>query len=280
MITADMIKVLRERTGVGMGKCKEALEQCNGDMEKAIDHLRKLGIASAVKKEGRETKEGLVAAKEDAKSVALIEVNSETDFVAQNDKFKTLVAQMLEDALKTHPKDLETFMNQHTTHDASLTQDMYRALVMQSLGENIKVKRLEIMKKTEEASYGIYSHMGGKILCIVEILGAKGLETLAREIGMHVAAESPEFLDVDAVPQDVIAREKEIAATQVAGKPAQIADKIVEGKLNAYYDQVCLLNQKFIKNNALSITELLKEEGKKCGKTLSIKRYVRWTVGE
>lgn len=279
-ITADMIKVLRERTGVGMGKCKEALEQCHGDMEKAIDHLRKLGIASAVKKEGRETKEGLVAAKEDAKSVALIEVNSETDFVAQNDKFKTLVAQMLEDALKSHPKDLEAFMHQHTTHDASLTQDMYRALVMQSLGENIKVKRLELMQKAEEASYGIYSHMGGKILCVVEILGAKGLETLAREIGMHVAAESPEFLDQDAVPQDVIAREKEIAATQVAGKPAQIADKIVEGKLKAYYDQVCLLNQKFIKNNALSITELLQEEGKKCGKTLSIKRYVRWTVGE
>jgi elongation factor Ts len=279
-ITADMIKVLRERTGVGMGKCKEALEQCNGDMEKAIDHLRKLGIASAVKKEGRETKEGLVAAKEDAKSVALIEVNSETDFVAQNEKFKTLVAQMLDDALKAQPKDLETFMNHNTSHDTSLTQDMYRALVMQSLGENIKVKRLDLMKKADEASYGIYSHMGGKILCIVEILGAKGLESLAREIAMHVAAESPEFLDAASVPQDVIAREKEIAATQVAGKPAQIADKIVEGKLKAYYDQVCLLNQKFIKNNALSITELLQEEGKKCGKPLSIKRYVRWNVGE
>lgn len=279
-ITADMIKVLRERTGVGMGKCKEALEQCNGDMEKAIDHLRKLGIASAVKKEGRETKEGLVAAKEDANSVALIEVNSETDFVAQNEKFKTLVAQMLDDSLKAQPKDLETFMNQNTSHDASLTQDMYRALVMQSLGENIKVKRLDLMKKADDASYGIYSHMGGKILCIVEILGAKGLESLAREIAMHVAAESPEFLDAESVPQDVIAREKEIAATQVAGKPAQIADKIIEGKLKAYYDQVCLLNQKFIKNNALSITELLQEEGKKCGKPLSIKRYVRWNVGE
>jgi elongation factor Ts len=279
-ITADMIKVLRERTGVGMGKCKEALESVGGDMEKAIDHLRKLGIASAVKKEGRETKEGVVAAKEDAHHLAMIEVNSETDFVAQNEKFKTLVAHLLEDALKHNPKDVEAFMNTSSSHDSSLTIDAYRALVMQSLGENIKVKRLHIMKKEHEASYGIYSHMGGKILCVVEILGAPGMETLAREIAMHVAAESPDYLDSHHIPQDVIQREKDIAASQVVGKPAQIADKIIEGKLKSFFDQVCLLNQKFIKNTAISISELLAEEGKKHGKTLSIKRYMRWTVGE
>jgi elongation factor Ts len=279
-ITADMIKVLRERTGVGMGKCKEALESVGGDMEKAIDHLRKLGIASAVKKEGRETKEGVVAAKENAHHLALMEVNSETDFVAQNDKFKTLVTHLLEDALKHNPHDVDSFMNMHSSNDPSLTIDAYRALVMQSLGENIKVKRLHMLKKEHDASYGIYSHMGGKILCVVELLGAAGMESLAREIAMHIAAESPDYLDHHHVPQDVIAREKEIAASQVVGKPAAIADKIIEGKLKAFYDQVCLLNQKFIKNTALSITDLLHEEGKKHGKTLSIKRYMRWTVGE
>lgn len=279
-ITADMIKTLRERTGVGMGKCKEALESVGGDMEKAIDHLRKLGIASAVKKEGRETKEGVVAAKDDAHHLAMIEVNSETDFVAQNDKFKTLVAHLLEDALKFKPANLEAFMQESSSQDPTITIDAYRALVMQSLGENIKLKRLELIKKEKEASYGIYSHMGGKILCVVEVLGANGQEALAREIAMHVAAESPEYLDQDQVPQEVTNREKDIAASQVVGKPAQIADKIIEGKVKAFYDQVCLLNQKFIKNNALSIADLLKEEGKKAGKTLLIKRYYRWTVGE
>lgn len=279
-ITADMIKTLRERTGVGMGKCKEALESVGGDMEKAIDHLRKLGIASAVKKEGRETKEGVVAAKDDSAHLAMIEVNSETDFVAQNDKFKTLVAHLLEDALKLNPSNLDAFMQQASSQDATLTIDAYRALVMQSLGENIKVKRLELIKKEQDASYGIYSHMGGKILCVVEVLGATGLEALAREIAMHVAAESPDYLDQAQVPQEVIQREKEIAGSQVVGKPAPIAEKIIEGKVKAFYDQVCLLNQKFIKNNALSIADLLKEEGKKMGKTLFIKRYYRWTVGE
>lgn len=279
-ITAEMIKTLRERTGVGMGKCKEALESMGGDMEKAIDHLRKLGIASAVKKEGRETKEGVVAAKEDAHHLAMIEVNSETDFVAQNDKFKVLVQHLLEDALKKNPHDLEAFMQMNSSHDPSLSIDAYRALVMQSLGENIKVKRLHLLKKHDEASYGIYSHMGGKILCVVEVLGAHGQEALAREIAMHVAAESPDYLDHTQVSEDVIAREKEIAASQVVGKPQAIADKIIEGKLKAFYDQVCLLNQKFIKNNSLSIADLLHEEGKKIGKTLSIKRFMRWTVGE
>lgn len=279
-ITADMIKTLRERTGVGMGKCKEALESVGGDMEKAIDHLRKLGIASAVKKEGRETKEGVVAAKDDADCLAMMEVNSETDFVAQNDKFKTLVSHLLEDALKLKANHLEAFMQQVSSQDPTLTIDAYRALVMQSLGENIKVKRLELIKKDKEASYGIYSHMGGKILCVVEVCGATGLEALAREIAMHVAAESPDYLDHSQVPQEVTAREKEIAASQVVGKPAPIAEKIIEGKVKAFYDQVCLLNQKFIKNNALSIADLLKEEGKKLGKTLVIKRYYRWTVGE
>ena len=280
VITADMIKVLRERTGVGMGKCKEALESVGGDMEKAIDHLRKLGIASAVKKEGRETKEGVVAAKEDAACLAMMEVNSETDFVAQNEKFKTLVSHLLDDALKLKATQLDAFMQEKSSHDASLTIDAYRALVMQSLGENIKVKRLELIQKAAEASYGIYSHMGGKILCVVELLGANGQEALAREIAMHIAAESPDYLEPAQVPAEVTDREKEIAASQVVGKPAQIAEKIIEGKVKAFYDQVCLMNQKFIKNNALSIADLLKEEGKKVGKTLSIKRYYRWTVGE
>jgi elongation factor Ts len=151
---------------------------------------------------------------------------------------------------------------------------------MQALGENIKLKRLQLLHKQKEASYGIYSHMGGKILCVVEVLGAQGLDTLAREIAMHVAAESPDFLKPSEVPQDILDREKDIAASQMAGKPAAMLDKIIEGKLKAFYDQACLLNQKFIKDNALSIADLLVQEGKKIGKTLSIQRYFRWVIGE
>lgn len=278
-ITPDMVKELRERTGVGMGKCKEALDHSQGDMEKAIDFLRKSGMASAVKKEGRETKEGVIGIFEGSDALALIEVNSETDFVAQNDKFKQFVKDVAEEVAETKPASLEAFMAQTYRKDPSITIDQYRSLVIQGLGENIQIKRLQVLPKNKDTSVGFYSHMGGKIVTFVEIAGDAGIEALAKEIAMHVAAESPDYLKPEEVPADVRAREDEIARSQVKGKPENIVDKIVEGKLKAFYDQVCLLGQKFVKDNSLTIAELVEKEGKRIGKQIFVKRFLRWRIG-
>lgn len=279
-ITADMVKELRERTGVGMGKCKEALDQAEGDMERAIDILRKAGMASAVKKEGRETKEGMIATAESHDAIALVELNAETDFVVQNDRFKQFAHDIAVEIAETKPASVDAFVAQQYRKDPSLTIDQYRAIVIQSLGENIKIKRLQIFPKSFQSSLGIYSHMGGKIVTLVEIDGGAGQEALARDIAMHVAAESPDYLKPEEVPSDVKAREEEIVRSQVEGKPQQMIDKIVEGKIKAFFDQVCLLEQKFVKDNSLSIATLVENEGKRLGKPLAIRRFIRWKVGE
>jgi len=278
-ITADMIKELRERTNVAMGKCKEALDQAGGDMEKAIDILRKAGIASAVKKEGRETNEGSIGYAEGPKAIALIEANAETDFVTQNEKFKAFLRDLCIEAAETTPASLEAFMQQPLRKDNNTTIDQYRAQIVQTLGENIRVKRMQIIPKASDASIGIYSHMGGKIVCIVELTGGTGNEALARDIAMHSAAESPDYLRPEDVPSDVKAREEEVAKGQIKGKPANIIEKIVEGKIKAFYDQVCLLNQKYVKDNEITITQLLEQESKRLGKKLDIRSFLRWKVG-
>ncbi len=278
-ITADMIKELRERTNVAMGKCKEALDQAGGDMEKAIDILRKSGMASAVKKEGRETNEGSIGFAETPKAIALIEANAETDFVTSNDKFKAFLRDICQEAAETMPASVEALLQQPYSKDKSITVDQYRALTMQSLGENIRVKRLKIIPKASDKSIGIYSHMGGKIVCVVELAGGAGQEALARDIAMHSAAEAPDYLRAEDVPADVKAREEEVARGQIQGKPANIVDKIVEGKIKAFYDQACLLNQKYVKDNAISITQLLEQESKRLSKKLDILAFLRWKIG-
>ena len=278
-VTAEMVKELRERTGVGMGKCKEALDIASGDMEKAIDNLRKSGMASAVKKEGRETREGLIGIGESANSLSIVEINAETDFFTQNDKFREFLKEVAVIAAEKKPSSLEELIHLPAKHDSSISIDQYRALVMQRLGENMQIKRVLILPKLSSSSWGVYSHMNGKIVTAVE-LGGVGQEALAKEIAMHVAAEAPEYLFPSEVPQEVKAREEEIAKAQVQGKPANIVDKIVEGKLKAFYDQVCLAQQKYVKDNAITITQLLEQEGKKLGQTLTLSRFIYWKVGD
>lgn len=279
-ITSDMIKILRERTGVGMGKCKEALVLSMGDMEKAIDHLRKAGMAAGVKKEGRETKEGLILTGEDKGVLVLAEANVETDFVAQNDRFKHFLHDVVKQALETKPATLADFMNQPYFKDKSITIDQYRNLVIQALGENIQVRRLEVIHKHPNSSYGIYSHMGGKLVVMVEIEGASDQEGIAKEIAMHTAAENPDYLKPEEIPAHVLAREEEIAKSQVQGKPANIVDKIVAGKIKAFIDQVCLINQKYVKDNSVTVQQFLDACAKKLGKPLSIRCFWRWKVGQ
>ena len=279
-ITADMVKQLRERTGVGMAKCKEALVLAEGDMENAIDVLRKAGMAAGVKKEGRETKEGMIIAAEDKAALVLIEANAETDFVAQNDRFKHFVHDCLKQALDSKETTLEGLLAQPYFKDKSITIDQYRNLVIQALGENIQLRRLQMIHKHPNTSYGIYSHLGGKLVVVVELEGASDQDGIAKEIAMHVAAENPEYLKAEEVPQTVIAREEEIARSQVEGKPANIVEKIVGGKVKAYMDQFCLLNQKYIKDPSVTVQQFLDICAKKVGKPLSIKCFWRWKVGQ
>lgn len=279
-ITADMIKELRERTGVGMGKCKEALVLAEGDMEKAIDVLRKAGMAAAVKKEGRETKEGLILTAEDKHHVILAEANAETDFVVQNDRFKHFLHDCVKQALETRPKSLAEFVQQPYYKDKSITIDQYRNLVIQALGENIQLRRIELLPKHSNSSFGIYSHMGGKLVVVVEIQGAADQEGIAKEIAMHAAAENPDYVKPEEIPPTVLAREEEIARSQIQGKPANIADKIVAGKIKAYTDQVCLIHQKYIKDTSVTVQQFLEVCAKKIGKPLSIKCFWRWKVGQ
>ncbi len=279
-ITSDMIKELRERTGVGMGKCKEALVLTQGDMEKAIDHLRKAGMAAGVKKEGRETKEGLILTGEDKASLVLAEGNVETDFVAQNDRFKHFLHDVVKQALETKPASLADLMSQPYYKDKSITLDQYRNLVIQALGENIQVRRLEVIHKRPNSSYGIYSHMGGKLVVVIEIDGSSDQEGIAKEVAMHTAAENPDYLKPEEIPAHVLAREEEIARSQVEGKPANIVDKIVAGKIKAFTDQVCLINQKYVKDNSVTIQQFLEVCGKKISKNLSVRCFWRWKVGQ
>lgn len=279
-ITPAMIKELRERTGVGMGKCKEALVLAEGDLEKAIDHLRKAGMAAAVKKEGRETKEGLILAAEGKGHIILIEANAETDFVVQNERFKNFVQDCVTQSIEGNVEVLDDLLVQPYSKDKSITIEQYRNLVIQSLGENIQIRRFERIHKNPNSSYGIYSHMGGKLVVLVEIAGATDEEALAKEIAMHIAAESPDYVKAEDVPQATIEKEEEIARSQVTGKPENIVEKIVAGKIKAYTDQVCLLGQKYIKDSSLTVEQFLDASSKKAGKTLSVKCFWRWKVGQ
>lgn len=278
-VTAAMIKELRERTGVGMSKCKEALDEAKGNMEEAIAILRKAGMASAVKKQGRETKEGMIAFKAAPSCVAIIEVNAETDFVVKNDRFQEFCKNIVDDAAQSMPKSLENFLQQKYSKDAHVTIDQYRSLIIQTIGENIQISRLVVLPKAKDHSIGVYSHLGGKILTCVELSGP-GEEDLAKEIAMHVAAASPEFLNPQAVPQDIIEKEREIARGQMQGKPAHIMDKIIDGKINAFYDASCLSRQKFIKDDTVTVEELIKKRAQASGKQLALVKFIRWVVGQ
>lgn len=278
-ISAAQIKDLRERTGVGMAKCKSALEEAKGDMDEAIAILRKAGMASAVKKQGREAKEGQVCFKETESLIAVAEVNAETDFVAKNERFQEFAKAVVEEVASSKPETVEGFMEQKYSKDPSITMDQYRSLIIQTIGENILVSRLAVWKKSAGHSVGIYSHMGGKILTLVELTG-EGQETLARDLAMHIAAASPEYRCPEDVPQDIIEREREIGRGQVQGKPANIIEKIVDGKVQAFFDTACFTRQKYVKETSKTIETVLSDASKASGKEITVVRFLRWMVGQ
>ncbi len=275
-ITAAMVKTLRERTGVGMSKCKKALDEAAGDIEKAIDILRKAGAASAVKKSERATNEGLIAYHEGIETISLVEVNAETDFVVKNEKFREFVDHLAELSAKEKPSSVEDLSALKLNGE---TVEEVRASLIQSIGENIVIKRVKTFEKKTDTSYGLYKHMTGKIVTFVEITGSNKAEVIARDVAMHVAADAPEYLTADDVPSEIIEKEKEIARTQLQNKPAEMMDKILVGKVKSFCDQVCLVGQKFVKDPSMTVEKYVQSQGKSLGADLKISQFLRWEVG-
>lgn len=279
-VTPQMIKNLRERTGVGLIKCKNALEESEGDIDGAISILRKAGVASAVKKESREAKEGAIDFVENANGIGIVQMNAETDFVVNNEKFRELLHDMAEEMAAGDVTDLESFNSKAYSKEASKTIDEKRKELISVLGENIVISKVLYIKKAESVSYGIYSHMNGRIFTLVEIAGSSDESDFAKEIAMHVAAEAPDYLSAADIPKDVKESEEEIAKSRVpAGKPAEIIEKIVSGKMQAFYNDVCLVNQKYIKDNSCSVQNLVDARAKEVGKELKIKGFYRLQIG-
>ncbi len=271
MITASMVKELRETTGAGMLDCKKALQEANGDIEKAIDWLREKGIAKAAKKSDRIAAEGLTNIFIEGNKSIIIEVNSETDFVAKNDEFKDLINIIGETVIKsdvnTVAEALELPIEDITLNDIIIAKTA-------KIGEKISFRRFERIEKNDNDVFGIYIHMGGKIATLVVIV--KGEEESAKDIAMHIAAMRPQYVTRAEVPSNIVEREKEIIKEQAIneGKPADIAEKMVAGRLNKFYKEICLEEQMFIKQDDVSVGEFVKNNDG------VIKKMVRFEVGE
>jgi elongation factor Ts len=273
-ISAQAVKELRERTGAGMMDCKKALEETNGDMEKAIDLLRERGIAKAAKKAGRVAAEGLTATAIQGNVAAIVEVNCETDFVAKNPEFQALVTDIAEHVAAHRPATVEAALEQpFKGNGPALSQVISEKIA--TIGENISLRRLAVLEKPDNGIFGSYLHMGGKIGVLVALEGSDN-EALAKDLGMHVAAANPRYIDRSEVSAEEIEREREVLKNQALaeGKPANIVEKMVEGRLSKFFEEFCLAEQPFVKDPEKKISALLKEAG------AVLKAFVRYQVGE
>ena len=273
MIKASDVKELRERTGAGMLDCKKALEATSGDMEKDIDWLREKGISKAAKKESRIAAEGLTDGASEGNVAVITEVNCETDFVAQNEDFKKLVLDIRKTLLHNDVSTMEE-ANQLTMEDGSETVEEAVVNFTAKIGEKISFRRFERVVKEDGQSFGIYSHMGGRITALVVLDGAN--EEVARDVAMHIAAMNPVAVKRSDVPADMVERESHVIKEQVMneGKPADIAEKMVTGRLNKFYKEICLEEQAFIKDSNMNVLDYVKSNG---GAIVSM---VRFAVGE
>ncbi len=290
-ITAQLVSQLRERTGAGMMDCKKALTENAGDFEKAIEYLRKKGIASASKKAGRTAKEGTVYALNDKENnaVVLVEVNCETDFVAKTDNFQKAVDNIARHIAKANPENATALLAQKFSGDSSKTVDDYVKESIAILGENMNVRRFVRYPLTPGTEVQTYIHAGGKVGVIVEVAlpntskaTHEHFATYLRDLTMHIAAASPQFLKPEEVPADLVAKEKEIAMAQLQtqNKPADVLEKIATGKIAKYFEEACLINQKFVKDDKKTINQLTAETGKAMGETIHINRFARFLLGE
>ena len=275
MITANQVKELRERTGAGMMDCKKVLTETNGDEEKAIELLRERGLSKAAKKSGRIAAEGIAAAyiSDDKKVGVVIEVNAETDFVAKNEEFKAFVADVAKQVATKNPANVEELLAQESMAESGKTVQEVLTNKIATIGENMSIRRFERFE-TENGTIATYIHGDGKIAVLVEMENAD--ETLAKDVCMQIAAARPEYLDRASVPADRVEKEMEILKAQAMneGKPAEIAEKMVQGRIGKFYGEICLVEQPFVKNPDEKVGKMVEGKGAK------IVRFARLEKGE
>lgn len=270
-ITAAQVKELRERTGAGMMDVKKALVKADGDMDKATDILRESGAAKAAKKSGRIAAEGLAAFDVEGNNAVLVEINSETDFVSSNDKFVKFVDDVTKAILAAKPADLEAAMNVPLGEGTIASAETELTAV---IGEKITLRRFTVLTKKDNEVFGAYKHNNGAIIAVT-ILDGDNAEA-AKNIAMHVAAINPEYLDKSQVPAEVLEHQTDVFTkeTEKEGKPSKIIPKIVEGRMNKYLAEICLVDQPYVKDSDMTVAEYVKSVKSE------VKNFVRYEVGE
>lgn len=272
-ITAQMVKELREKTGAGMMDCKKALTETDGDMEKAIDFLREKGIAKAAKKSDRIAAEGITSIQTEGNEAVIYEVNSETDFVAKNEGFLTLVKELGEHLLKNKPATVEEAEAQTMDNGATVAEHINAAIA--KIGEKISLRRFAVLSKTDSDAFGAYLHMGGRISVLTVLEGTTEADA-AKDVSMHIAALNPKYVSRDQVSAEEVERERQVLTQQALneGKPENIVAKMVEGRLGKYFEDVCVLDQTFVKNPDQKVRQFVESKGAK------VREFVRFEVGE
>ncbi len=288
-ISAVMVKDLRRLSGAGIMECKEALKESGGDVDSALEFLRKKGAAKAAKKADRSTKEGAINVQISGGSAALVELKCETDFVSRNDKFQSLCAQLATQALKEGPQaDEEAFMSLSSGNGSKTISDLVTESIHE-LGENILLGRRVWMETGGDGGLGVYVHGAGSIGVLVDVAcdsadatGKEEFKTLLKDISMHIAAANPSAIDEGDIPEEALTKEREIFEAQAkeSGKPDKIIPRIVEGKIKKYYKEVCLLKQAYVKDPDKSVKEYIDETAKNLGASISIRKFSRIQLGE
>ena len=273
MITAELVKQLREKTGAGMMDCKKVLTETNGDMEKAAELLRERGIAKAAKKSGRVAAEGLVCAyvEENKKVGAIVEVNAETDFVAKNEDFRSFVKDIAEIVAMQNPTDVEGLLElKYKNSDKTVREELTEKIA--TIGENMTIRRF--VRFESQGLVETYTHGDGKIGVMVDF--PQGTSEVAKDVCMQIAAAKPEYLKREEVPSERVSKEMEILKAQAMneGKPAEIAEKMVQGRIGKFYSEICLVDQEFVKDPAVKVGDLIKNKG------AEIVRFARFEKGE
>ena len=272
-ISAQLVKELREKTGAGMMDCKKALVQTEGDIEAAIDFLREKGLSSAAKKSDRIAAEGTTFILAQGNEAILLEVNAETDFVAKNDKFVVLVEQLATQLLAAKPETVEAALELANAEGVKIADQISTAIA--TIGEKISLRRFEIKTKTDADAFGSYLHMGGRIGVLVVLEGSTD-EAAAKDVAMHIAAINPTYVSRDEVSADEVEKERKVLTEQALneGKPENIVAKMVEGRLGKYFEDVCLLDQTFVKNPDQKVRAFVASTGG------TVTGFARYAVGE
>ncbi|ALN76273.1 elongation factor Ts [Staphylococcus hyicus] len=272
-ISAKLVKELREKTGAGMMDCKKALQETDGNIDKAIDYLREKGIAKAAKKADRIAAEGITHVEVKGNDAVIVEINSETDFVARNEGFQQLVKEIANQILETKAESVEALNETTLPNGKKVSEHMNEAI--STIGEKLSLRRFELRTKTDNDAFGAYLHMGGRIGVLSVVEGTTD-EEAAKDVAMHIAAINPKYVSSDQVSEEEINHEREVLKQQALneGKPENIVEKMVEGRLRKYLQEICAVNQDFVKNPDQTVEQFLKSKG---GQLVD---FVRYEVGE